>query len=267
MHSNNNGVSNADHAVEPEWTKPRPELCSKSAIFLDIDGTLVSHASHPSATQIDTPVRELLESLTLATGGALALISGRSIADIDTLFSHTILAVAGQHGIERRTADGVLHIQQLPTDLFRGATHELQNLCSEYPKFLLEEKGSSLALHYRADPSLADLAQRTMSALAVSLGDKFETLIGKCVVELKLSGKNKGTAIAEFMAEKPFKNRVPVFFGDDLTDEFGFDLVNRLGGLSVKVGDGPTCAGLRLRDTDAVIRWLLASVRRQTVPN
>ena len=263
--NDNNGISSPDQKAVSGQPTPLPDLPTESALFLDIDGTLVGHASHPSAIHIDLPLRSLLASLKLATGGAVALISGRSIADIDTLFSRTILPVAGQHGIERRSADGVVHMQELAADLFRAPTHELRNLCLTHPGFLLEEKGASLALHYRADPNLEGLAQRTILALAASLGGKFETLLGKYVVELRLSGKNKGTAIAEFMAEMPFRNRVPVFVGDDLTDEFGFDLVNCLGGLSVKVGEGPTCAGWRLHDTEAVIRWLLASVRRRTV--
>jgi trehalose 6-phosphate phosphatase len=145
--------------------------------------------------------------------------------------------VAGQHGAERRGADGHLHFraprfapQGRPRNWRAGPAH---------PALLLE-KGASLALHYRRDPSLGGLAERETRQAVVALGDDFELLAGKFVFEVKPSGKDKGTAIDEFMAEAPFAGRRPVFVGDDLTDELGFERVNRLGGDSVKVGPGPT---------------------------
>ena len=124
------------------------------------------------------------------------------------------------------------------------------------PGLLLEEKGASLALHYRSAPSLAGLAEREVRQVVVELGDDFELQSGKLVFEVKPSGKDKGTAIDEFMAEAPFAGRRPVFVGDDLTDELGFERVNRIGGDSVKVGPGPTRARWRLENADAVRAWL-----------
>jgi trehalose 6-phosphate phosphatase len=121
----------------------------------------------------------------------------------------------------------------------------------------------TLALHYRRAPELREVAERAMRALAGSLGDAFELQAGKFVFELKPSGKDKGSAIAEFMREAPFSGRLPVFIGDDLTDEHGFDVVNRLGGHSVKVGPGPSRARWRLEDASAVREWLAACIERE----
>ena len=127
---------------------------------------------------------------------------------------------------------------------------------------MLENKGASLALHYRLAPHLASQADGAMRELLGGLGDEFELLSGKMLVEIKLSGKDKGTAIAEFMAERPFSGRTPVFIGDDLTDEYGFALVNSRRGHSVKVGSGASAARWRLADARAVRAWLAAFAGR-----
>lgn len=226
------------------------------ALFLDIDGTLVRFAERPDAVRIDAPLHTLLGRLRAATGEALALISGRSIADIDALFSPARFAIAGQHGAERRSADGTLHFHAPLASRLREPAESLRRLVRDHPGLVLEEKGASLALHCRMAPALARLAEREARQAVVALGDDFELQAGKFVYEVKPSGKDKGTAIDEFMAEAPFAGRVPVFVGDDLTDELGFERVNRIGGLSVKVGAGPTRARWRLADAGAVRRWL-----------
>jgi trehalose 6-phosphate phosphatase len=233
-----------------------PPLPERPAVFLDIDGTLVGHEDHPSAVRIDAPLRELLERLRSAMDGAVALISGRSIADVDALFSPDRFAVAGQHGAERRSVDGALHFHaDLASRLARPAA-DLQRFVDAHPGLLLEEKGATLALHYRNAQALAGQAEQEARAALAALGDEFELQAGKFVFEIKPSGKDKGTAIAEFMAEAPFAGRAPLFVGDDLTDELGFALVNRQGGHSVKVGPGPTRARWRLENADAVRGWL-----------
>jgi trehalose 6-phosphate phosphatase len=236
-------------AGAPAWT-------AHAAVFLDIDGTLVPHESRPDAVRIDGALRTLLERAREAAGGALALISGRSIADIDALFSPAIFAVAGQHGAERRSADGRIHHHAPLASRLQGQAAKLRELVRAHPALLMEEKGASLALHFRGDPGLGGLAERETRKAVVALGDDFELLAGKFVFEVKPSGKDKGTAIDEFMAEAPFAGRRPVFVGDDLTDELGFERVNRLGGDSVKVGPGPTRARWRLADAGAVRDWL-----------
>lgn len=239
-----------------EGAMAMPLLAGPLAVFLDIDGTLVHLADRPDAVRIDGDLQALLEGLRQATQGAVALISGRSIADIDALFAPVRFAIAGQHGAERRSADGTLHFHAPLAERLREQAALLRRLALAHPGLLLEEKGASLALHYRGAPSLATLAERGARQAVVSLGDDFELQAGKLVFEVKPSGKDKGTAIDEFMAEAPFSGRRPVFVGDDLTDELGFERVNRIGGESVKVGPGPTRARWRLPDADAVRRWL-----------
>ena len=233
-----------------------PPLPGNAAVFLDIDGTLVHLAERPDAVRIDGDLHALLGQLREATRGALALISGRSIAGIDDLFAPVRFAIAGQHGAERRSADGTLHFHAPLAARLGEQAAILRRIATEHPGLLLEEKGASLALHYRGAPSLAPLAEREARQCVVALGDDFELQAGKLVFEVKPSGKDKGTAIDEFMAEAPFRGRRPVFLGDDLTDELGFERVNRIGGDSVKVGPGPTRARWRLADADAVRRWL-----------
>lgn len=235
-----------------------PTLAGRVAVFLDVDGTLVPHEARPDDVAIDGPLRALLERLREATAGALALISGRSMADIDRLFSPARFALAGQHGAERRSVDGTLHFHAPFSSRLREVSAALQRFVNGHPGLLLEEKGASLALHYRAVPALAAAAEDEMRRSLEALGDGFELQGGKFVFEVKPGGRDKGTAIAEFMAEAPFAGRRPVFVGDDLTDEFGFALVNRLGGDSVKVGAGPTAARWRLDDAEAVRQWLAA---------
>lgn len=243
-----------------------PPIPEHAAIFLDIDGTLVRLAERPDAVRIDAGLLALLGRLREATGGALALISGRSIADIDSLFAPARFAIAGQHGAERRSADASLHFHAPLASRLREPAEALRRLVREHPGLLLEEKGASLALHYRGAPSLAALAEREVRQAVVALGDDFELQAGKLVFEAKPSGKDKGTAIAEFMAEAPFAGRSPVFVGDDLTDELGFDLVNRIGGETVKVGPGPTRARWRLGNADDVRRWLADFAARAPAP-
>ena len=223
-----------------------PAMPPNAALFLDVDGTLVPIEAHPQAVSIDAGLRDLLGRLSSANQGALALISGRSIADIDALFLPATFAVAGQHGAERRGANGVLHSHAPPSARLLQPAEELRALVRRHPGLLLEEKGASLALHYRAAPVLGDLVDRETRRIGEALGEDFERQAGKFVVEIKPSGRDKGTAIAAFMAEAPFAGRTPVFVGDDLTDELGFAYVNTRGGMSVKVGPGDTCAQARL---------------------
>lgn len=237
-------------------------LFADCAFFLDIDGTLLEIAEHPYAIRADPELRLLLRGLHDATGGAMALISGRSVAYIDRLLASANFCVAGQHGAERRDATGTLHRHFLSLRKLRRAGRRLRQMVSAHPDLVLEDKGMSLALHYRLAPELGGQVQDVMRGLAEDLGEGFEVQEGKMVFEIKPSGRNKGTAIAAFMDEKPFHGRLPVFIGDDLTDEIGFDLVNRIGGHAVKVGEGPTAARLRLADASAVRGFLASIVRR-----
>ena len=232
------------------------------AFFLDIDGTLLEHADTPDAVRVDGAMRTLLADLQAGAGGALALISGRSVADIDRLFAPLVLPAAGQHGAERRDAAGRMHCHAFDEQPVRRAAKRLAAFAAAHPGLLLEDKGHSLALHYRLAPQLEGEARALVDEVLAGLGAGFELQRGKMVLELKAGGRDKGSAIAEFMAEAPFRGRVPVFVGDDLTDEFGFGVVNAMGGVSVKVGEGASQARWRIADAAEVRAWLGRWVER-----
>lgn len=233
-----------------------PALSGEIAIFLDLDGTLLEHQRHPQAVIISTDLLRLLDDLRQATAGALALISGRSIADIDQLFAPLVLPAAGQHGLELRLASGAMRRHAPAADRLRHAATAVELVAAAHPGLLFEDKGITMALHYRHAPQLRDGLARAMRNIAASLGDEFMLQEGKFVFELKPSGQDKGTAIIDFMRQAPFAGRLPVFVGDDLTDEHGFEAVNALGGRSVKVGTGESHARWRLPDVTAVLDWL-----------
>jgi trehalose 6-phosphate phosphatase len=235
-----------------------PPLAAGWSFFLDIDGTLLEFAARPHEVCVEAGLLAVLEQLSAATGGAVALVSGRSVEDIDKLFSPLAFPAAGQHGAERRTTGGAIRRHAPSIEKLGAAASELVRLTAAHAGLVLENKGMTLALHYRLAPGLRVLAEREMRAIAAGLGDGFELQNGKFVIEIKPSGKDKGSAIAEFIAEAPFAGRRPVFIGDDLTDERGFDVVNRAGGHSVKVGPGITQARWHLFDAAAVRRWLEA---------
>jgi trehalose 6-phosphate phosphatase len=236
----------------PSPPAPRAEW----AYFLDIDGTLLDFADVPGGVAIDAELRGQIGALSRATAGAVALISGRSLADIDGLLNGFRLPAAGQHGTERRDAAGrVVHHAQ-SRDRLEWARARLTESVAGRPGLLVEDKGLSLAVHYRQAPRLAGYVHRLARSLAPRLGADFCIQAGKRIVEIKPAGKDKGVAVAEFMEEAPFRGRMPVFLGDDVSDEYGFAMVNRLGGHSIKVGPGPTRARWRLRDVAAVRAWL-----------
>jgi trehalose 6-phosphate phosphatase len=239
-----------------------PRLPADAGFFLDIDGTLLEIAERPQLVRIDDDLGHLLATIRDASGGAVALISGRSVAEIDRLFGRNFCA-AGQHGAERRDAAGKMHQHRVPLAGLKKALKRLRVMAAEHPALVLEDKGMNLALHYRSAPELGATVHETLRRLVEELGDDFELQSGKMVMEIKPSGKDKGTAIAEFLAEAPFRGRLPVFIGDDLTDEFGFELINRVGGCSVKVGEGSSAAHWRLPNAVAVRAWLKRFVERE----
>lgn len=246
---------------------PPPPARPEWAYFLDVDGTLIEIADRPEAVHVPEGLIGLLDRLHTATGGACALVSGRSVAGLDQLFAPLHLPASGLHGVEWRGADGRVH-HAAPDDpetkdaslLERGlaaARMSLEGLLKRHPELALEDKGIALAVHYRAAPSLA----AAVSAAAATIVGAHPGLVaqpGKMVVELKPAGIDKGHAVRRFMTDDaPFRDRRPVFLGDDLTDEYGFAAVNALDGISVCVGDrAPSCARWRLHSVDAALRWL-----------
>ncbi|MGH7652082.1 MAG: trehalose-phosphatase [Gemmatimonadaceae bacterium] len=233
-----------------------PAPSSSWAYFFDIDGTLVDIAPSPSEIVLERALQACIRELYDASGGALALISGRSISDVDTIFGDGSLPVAGQHGLERRSSTGKITRHAMTSEKLDFARARIAEAIATHPELLLEDKGLTLALHYRSAPSLASFAHRTMRGILAALGPDFALQSGKRVVELKPSGKDKGDAVRDFMREEPFSGRIPVFVGDDVTDEHGFVVVNSMGGHSIKVGGGPSAARWRLANVRAVQSWL-----------
>lgn len=226
------------------------------AYFLDIDGTLVDIADTPASVKLKPALPDLVEALFQSSGGAVALITGRSIADADRLFSRRQLPIAGQHGHERRSADGTITRHRTSSRTLEPARVVLNAFVERHPSLLLEDKGLTLALHYRRAPHLAAYCDRVMHRAQAALGGAFVVHYGKRIVELAPAGRDKGLAIRAFMRETPFQGKPPVFIGDDVTDEHGFAVVNMLGGNSIKVGPGPTVAQWRLPSVAAVLSWL-----------
>jgi trehalose 6-phosphate phosphatase len=235
-----------------------PDYASDWAFFLDVDGTLIEIASHPQAVNPTPRMKAIITHLRLNTDGAVALVSGRTIAELDTLFMPlTGLPAAGLHGLERRDAEGRIHLATLTESPLNEAKHELREFTKLNPGTLLEDKGATVALHYRNAPSLASAVQATMNEVLRRLGDDFELKSGKMVVELKPSGRHKGHAVEEFMDELPFRGRTPIFIGDDITDEDGFRVVNRMHGYSIRVGAANhSAARFCIPDVEAVLSWL-----------
>jgi len=225
------------------------------AYFCDIDGTLVAFAKHPDAVEVREEARHVLQQLFCVTHGAVALVSGRSLASIDALFHLPFLPAAGLHGLERRDPDGTYQrvIDRLPGR--EQLLPALTALAARFPGLLLEDKGIALALHYRQVPRLGGYLSHTIKRLVAPFPE-LTVLKGKYVFELKPHVANKGEAIAAFMRIPPFCGRTPVFLGDDVTDEYGFERINQLGGLSIKVGPGQTLARYRLPNIEAALTWL-----------
>jgi len=241
---------------------PYPDRCppARCAYFLDLDGTLVEIAQHPTAVIVAPELPALIADLHAAAGGALALISGRPLADIDRLVGLKYLPVAGQHGSERRDARGQVHVHPVDVHALSELRKRARSWCATHPGLALEDKGLSIALHYRTAPELAAVAERLVREAIGDTNADFQIQTGKMVFEIKPAGPDKGRAIVEFLAESPFAGRLPVFIGDDVTDEHGFAAVNTLGGVSIKVGDGATAARRRLPSVDDVHCWLRSAL-------
>lgn len=241
-----------------------PALDGELAWFLDIDGSLLEIAESPDAVIVPPHLGEILPALSQNARGALALVSGRRIADIDRLFAPTRFPAAGQHGLERRTARGEYLQADVDGQALAAAREKLRQFARCHTGLMLEDKGLSVALHFRRAPELADVAQQLMASLARELGWSYHVQAGKCVLELKPAGYSKATAIEDFMREEPFRSRRPVVIGDDVTDEDGFRYASSIGGIGIRVGDETeTLATYRLPSVAATHELLMREVRQK----
>ena len=224
---------------------------AKIAFFLDVDGTLLGFEERPEDVVADEALLGLLTQLRDKTGGALALVSGRMISDLDRIVAPLALPAGGVHGAELRFADG--RREAAAGAAIAQVREAADAFVAAHPGLRLEDKGgAAIAVHYRQAPDRKDdvraFLERTVTDDALMIQH------GKMVAEVKPAGCHKGKAIEALMASPPFAGRAPLFMGDDLTDEYGFETVNRLGGVSVKVGaaDETTVAAHTLEDTSTV---------------
>lgn len=242
------------HGQSAPPARPGP---AEWALFLDFDGTLVDIAATPDAVVVPPRLRTILAACVDAFDGALAIVSGRTIAVLDALLEPLRLPAAGLHGLERRMPNGTVE----RVDSCAAGLDELRALLialvREDDRLVVEDKCTSLALHFRRAPE----RERELRALVAGEATRYDghhVLHGKKIVEVKPENAVKGDAVVRYLEAPPFSGRRPVFAGDDITDEDGFAAVNRLGGISVKVGDGESEATCRLPNVAALHDWLAA---------
>lgn len=235
---------------------PPPLHAAKAALFSDLDGTLTPIRDRPGDVGPDPGRAATLAAASRALDGALAVVSGRVLSQLDHILDGQIRAIAAVHGLIRRSADGEMTTAAAAQAL-AGARAPFADFLAAHPALTAEDKGVSIALHFRADPEAGEACRAFVQGLAERLG--LTTQAGDHVVELRAPGPDKGAAVRAFMAEPPFQGRVPVFLGDDLTDEHGFAEAERLGGWGVVVGPRrPTAARYALSDPAAVLAWIAA---------
>jgi len=239
---------------------PAPPLDPQAALFLDVDGTLLEIVPRPELVQVPDGLPALIKRLSVQREGALALISGRPLAQLDRLFQPWQGAAAGLHGLERRRADGILDyaVDNESAAALDRLRPKLAAFAADGTGLILEDKGGTLALHYRGAPERATEIQAVAEALHSEMAPVLRLITGKMVLEFQPRSADKGRAIAAFLAEPPFLERRPVFVGDDTTDEDGFAEIRRRGGVAVRVGPfgGATIANYRLPTVEAVLAWL-----------
>ena len=232
-----------------------------------MDGTLLEFADRPEAVFPTDGLTDILLGLQGTLGGALALISGRKIEELDRIFNPVRLPAGGQHGLERRDAKGRIYSAPLAESL-DDIRSSLKEFADQNDGTLLEDKGAALALHYRMAPSFQIAAEELISQLIVDRND-LHYLAGNMVFEIKPRSVDKGVAITHFLGEPPFAGRMPIFLGDDVTDEDGFRVVNSAGGTSIRVGRvAKSTAQYCLPSVSSVHDWLgavLADLKRKTL--
>lgn len=231
-----------------------PPLQRNVALFLDLEGTLVDFQLDPAAVQIDDALRCAVQRTCLQLDGALALISGRPIEQLDRCVGWNGCAAAGVHGLERRDSLQVMHRAPAPAALAQ-ALAILMDVLEVGQGVTIEDKGVSIALHFRDAPEREAALRRAAHLMLRYLGPQYRLLEGANVFELLPRSADKGTAVRAFMAEAPFHGRQPVFVGDDVTDLDGFQAAREFGGYGVAVGSRVT-GDFAFADVQAVRGWL-----------
>jgi len=233
----------------------------KVALLFDVDGTLVDLAAQPDAVEVPSDLRRVLPRLAARTNGALALVSGRAVADLDRLFAPLVLPAIGSHGAEIRPGRGrIIAMSEPLPDRLRCALREAEGVAAGV---VIEDKRFSLALHYRKAPGAEPRLRQFVEAVRADFpGEPLEILPGKAVLEVKRPGISKGEAVRRLAGEPPFAGRRPVFVGDDVTDESVFAVLPALGGIGFSVARPlPGVAGVF--DAPAALRSALQNLARR----
>jgi trehalose 6-phosphate phosphatase len=247
------GEAEVDTDVAPSFV-PNLKQC---AILLDVDGTLVDLAPTPREVWVPPALRGVLSRLAQQTDGALALVSGRRISDLDLIFAPLTLTAVGGHGAEIRFAEGEMVANQPAAPLEAELKRELAAIAEMGPGIVVEDKEYSLALHYRLTPEKAAAVSLAAAKVVATYPSKqIEILHGKFVVEIKRKGFNKATGVKLLMTHPTFAGRRPIFLGDDTTDEPVFGIMPELDGLAFSVGRRVTAAAGCFRAPQDVRAWL-----------
>ena len=226
----------ARHLPSKELRPPMRGDLGSIALLLDVDGTIVDTAATPGGVDVPRSLHASLEELHAKCGGALALVSGRLIRDLDGLFAPLQLPAIGAHGAEMRLPGKPIAFAQ-GANLGKAFRDQVAAVAAADPRIILEDKGSSLAVHYRLAPQLELTLKTKLEAIIARLAVRdVELMHGKAVIDIKLTHFSKGAAVRKLMKHPPFLNRRPVFVGDDTTDESVFAVLPTLGGLGFSVG-------------------------------
>ena len=229
---------------------------NRSAFLLDIDGTILDFVPSPRQVWVPTGLRRTLTRLAEATGGAVALVSGRSISDIDLIFSPLQLAAIGVHGAEMRIS-GDADVQTRAVPLSKALKRKLATIAELGPGILVEDKGYSLALHYRLAPEKAVMVLEAATRICADLpAEEVEVLPGKLVVDIKPAAIDKANAVSELMGNPPFAGRYPIFIGDDTTDLPVFGMISQFAGRAYSVGGISADVDGHFDTPESVRSWL-----------
>ena len=236
---------------------PKPLRLAETALFLDLDGTLAPIAARPQDVRPDPRRTSLLERLAERLEGRLAVVSGRTLDDVDRILEGCVTAVAAVHGLVVRGPDGAVRSEP-PHSALVAAAEQFRAFATRDSGLIVEDKGLSVALHFRLASCHAEAARACAVALAAATGLTLQD--GDMVEELRTPGPSKGDSVHAFMSRAPFAGARPVFAGDDVTDEDGFEAAQALGGVGVAVGPPRTTAAqFRLVGVDAALDWLEAA--------
>ncbi|MEL7447399.1 MAG: trehalose-phosphatase [Pseudomonadota bacterium] len=226
----------------------------KYAFYLDFDGTLAPIVDRPGDVRVDERTRQSLSRLQCLTDGAVAVISGRAIADLEGHLAPTVCAVSGSHGLEFKAVGQVAQMVTDATEILGPALDRISDFAAQHG-LLVEDKPGAVTVHYRGRAEAAAAARSLVDRVAAGSAS-LRAMHGNMVSEVAIAGVDKGSALRQFMLDTPFSGRLPITAGDDVTDEDAFRAANDLHGFSIKIGPGQTEATYRVGNIDDFLAWL-----------